>query len=441
MRRLLPVWVGAVLAAILLLAGVSASSALAALPACSTGVSQRRDIRDLRPGEWQRFIAATRALQARPGGPSTLSRYDQLVAQATAAARRVNGFPQMFAWNRYYLREFERALQSVDPAVTVPYWDWTVGNSSPELTFIFGPGYMGGNGTPPADGPFANWAPALPVAHPLSRRFARGSSTGPFYSAAALAAIAENAQNYDQFTTNMSQPNSVVRAGVGGDMATDAAPNDPLFFVHAAFMDKLWADWQALAPEHATSYGGTNDDNTPARPTDTLVGFPAVTVGDVLDTSALCVHYVEPQAGPGPLIVSELRLRGPGEQLGVAADYYFDLYNTTDSPVDLTGWKLAFTDASGQVQTAEVSPSGATLAPGGSFLVIGGGYTLGSANAPDRALDAVIDPRQGVAVIAPDGSVSDAVGVTGAAPGYIEGGGLIDPQAQGTAQFAYVRRF
>ena len=32
---------------------------------------------------------------------------------------------------------------------------------------------------------------------------------------------------------------------IGGDMAGAASPTDPLFWLHHAFIDKTWADWQA----------------------------------------------------------------------------------------------------------------------------------------------------------------------------------------------------
>ena len=32
---------------------------------------------------------------------------------------------------------------------------------------------------------------------------------------------------------------------VGGDMAGSASPTDPLFWLHHAFIDKTWADWQS----------------------------------------------------------------------------------------------------------------------------------------------------------------------------------------------------
>jgi hypothetical protein len=37
-----------------------------------------------------------------------------------------------------------------------------------------------------------------------------------------------------------------VHAWVGGSMLPHTSPNDPVFFLHHCFIDKLWADWQKL---------------------------------------------------------------------------------------------------------------------------------------------------------------------------------------------------
>jgi hypothetical protein len=37
-----------------------------------------------------------------------------------------------------------------------------------------------------------------------------------------------------------------VHAWVGGSMIPITSPNDPVFFLHHCFMDKLWSDWQVL---------------------------------------------------------------------------------------------------------------------------------------------------------------------------------------------------
>jgi len=39
-----------------------------------------------------------------------------------------------------------------------------------------------------------------------------------------------------------------VHVWVGGSMNPGSSPNDPVFFLHHCFVDKLWADWQKLHP-------------------------------------------------------------------------------------------------------------------------------------------------------------------------------------------------
>lgn len=40
-----------------------------------------------------------------------------------------------------------------------------------------------------------------------------------------------------------------VHVWVDGDMAPMTSPNDPLFFLHHCFVDKVWADWQQAHPD------------------------------------------------------------------------------------------------------------------------------------------------------------------------------------------------
>jgi tyrosinase len=43
-------------------------------------------------------------------------------------------------------------------------------------------------------------------------------------------------------------------------MATGVSPNDPVFWLHHAYVDKLWAEWQQRHPEAGyVPVGGTPD--------------------------------------------------------------------------------------------------------------------------------------------------------------------------------------
>jgi tyrosinase len=46
-----------------------------------------------------------------------------------------------------------------------------------------------------------------------------------------------------------------------------ASPGDPLFYLHHTWLDKLWADWQAMdLPHRLTEMGGNNVQDEPNLP-------------------------------------------------------------------------------------------------------------------------------------------------------------------------------
>ncbi|KAN0047287.1 hypothetical protein ACTA71_001669 [Dictyostelium dimigraforme] len=52
--------------------------------------------------------------------------------------------PGFLTWHRLFLNEFEKALQTIETSVTLPYWDWTDRDAS--IKNIFVKEFMGGNG-------------------------------------------------------------------------------------------------------------------------------------------------------------------------------------------------------------------------------------------------------------------------------------------------------
>jgi hypothetical protein len=73
-----------------------------------------------------------------------------------------------------------------------------------------------------------------------------------------------------------------VHVWVGGDMANPAtSPNDPLFFLHHAFVDKVFSDWQAV--HHPSLF--------PSEYRDVVMAPWDVKVEDVLSISRLGYAY------------------------------------------------------------------------------------------------------------------------------------------------------
>lgn len=119
--------------------------------------AMRKNVVDLTPREVAEFVNAVKTLKTTvlPGHQTNI--YDEFVAQHVAAmglmlpeakgpAAGHDGAHEsslFFPWHREFIHRFEKALQSVNPHVTLPYWDWT----NPEaLNVIFQDNFIGPNG-------------------------------------------------------------------------------------------------------------------------------------------------------------------------------------------------------------------------------------------------------------------------------------------------------
>ncbi len=189
--------------------------------------------------------------------------------------------PSFLPWHRAFLAAVEKDLQQINPNITIPYWDWTVDSelSDPKSALIWSDDFMGGNGVESdqwrvAKGPFAfnkgNWN--IPVGHDgpaLLRNFASTVNSLPTKDDLKLtmSEYLYDTPNYNSspFTigfrnrlegwitkrgdyrvaTTSSQMHNRVHLWVGGSMMPMTSPNDPVFFLHHCFVDKIWADWQA----------------------------------------------------------------------------------------------------------------------------------------------------------------------------------------------------
>ncbi|KAI8055759.1 hypothetical protein BDF22DRAFT_741045 [Syncephalis plumigaleata] len=165
---------------------------------------------------------------------------------------------------------FEKELQRVNPSVMLPYWvGLVVGFAGSRVSQVFTESMFGGNGrendTCLIDGQFANWQ--------------------------AIKALLVVSTNYDKFRRMLeAKPHAQVHNSVGGDFRTMYTANDPLFWLHHGFIDKLWADWQALRMSNARSYGGRDEKGVTAKISDIIAPF-GYRVEEVFRTQDLCYEY------------------------------------------------------------------------------------------------------------------------------------------------------
>ncbi|KAI8055753.1 hypothetical protein BDF22DRAFT_741041 [Syncephalis plumigaleata] len=278
-------------AILLLLCGSLMESAEAQFDGCSK-VVQRREIRTLSHQERRTYFDAIKLLQS---GPSP-TLYDNYTIRHFRPANFTHGFPQFLPWHRAYILEFENDLRKIDDSIALAYWDWSYDSQAPELSPIWRPDWFGGNGRETdncvIDGSFVGWSPFYPEPHCLRRRWDNNDTISAYYSPEMLQAIKNNAMEFDEFRRQFeAPPHNQVHISIGGEMPTLYSPNDPVFWGHHSFIDKVWSDWQDMSPQNVMSYGGINADATPALLSDQLAQLD-YRVEDMMDRQRLCYEYV-----------------------------------------------------------------------------------------------------------------------------------------------------
>ncbi|MFF3494389.1 tyrosinase family protein [Streptomyces sp. NPDC002795] len=243
-------------------------------------VHTRQNQRTLTKAQKRRFVDAVLAVK-RSGRYDEFVRMhiDFYVGDGDGGLRVAHMTPSFFPWHRKFLLEFERALQRVDPGVTVPYWDWTV-DRTPAVS-LWADDFLGGNGRRSdrrvTSGPFAHhhghWKIRAAVTDGdfLMRDFGRPKSPVGLPSKADLA-DAMNQSEYDVEPWNSLSTrgfrnrlegwpvrrgdrtwfnHNLVHRWVGGHMLGAGSVNDPVFWLHHSFVDLCWSRWRQRRPKAA----------------------------------------------------------------------------------------------------------------------------------------------------------------------------------------------
>jgi tyrosinase len=298
----------------------------------------RKDQATLTGQEKRDFVNAILQLKVtyRPG--STLSVYDEFVqAHHDAFARdAAHGGPAFLPWHREFLREFELALQTVNPSVTIPYWRFDVDNSP--TSSLWAPDFLGGNGDPTdnhvvKDGPFRQGQWQLLYDGPdLRRDFGGGQiktlpktsdldalfgisqyDVFPYDEGSPLDESFRNAIEGFNYPTGAPELHNRVHAWVGGSMAIQDSPEDPVFWMVHAEIDRLWARWE---DRYGDVYEPVEGCALGQNLHDPMFPFGTVTPADVLDHRALGYRYdTEP--------AYDLRYRSAGNGLNGLAVLQF----------------------------------------------------------------------------------------------------------------------
>jgi tyrosinase len=279
----------------------------------------RKSVSRLTAEERSRFVEAL--LQLKRDG-----HYDEMVSVHVRAMVDIrpdpaHGASAFLPWHRYCLRHLEYHLQAVDSSVTLPYWDWTRDRSPTGLPWT--EDFMGDGGRDPngrvLTGPFSGtkrWPIRIkdwrgqpdfltrfyrdPDAMlPKRWRLLRTLEITPYDSRP----WNWRTRSRDSFRAALETSlHNIVHVVVGGNMAGAASPNDPVFYLHHAMVDRIWAMWQKRHPTepYRPRKSGPRGHNRYDRMWPWKEIEPAVTPRSVLKYHALGYRYDDEEEWQGP---------------------------------------------------------------------------------------------------------------------------------------------
>ncbi|WNM35207.1 tyrosinase family protein [Streptomyces sp. Li-HN-5-11] len=233
----------------------------------------RKDAGTLTGAEKRRFVRALLELKRR-------GEYDEFVrmhlqyfpADGERGLRTAHMAPSFLPWHRRFLLDLEGALRRVDSSVTVPYWDWTRDRTTTSAPWTAD--FLGGNGRRSdhqvMTGPFAhregNWTLKVGVTDAVfltrdlglsrapidlpTRRDLEWALDDPVYDAPPWDSTATRGfrNKLEGWGTGRDavpwRNHNRVHRWVGGAMLGGASVNDPVFWLHHAFVDLQWYRWQ-----------------------------------------------------------------------------------------------------------------------------------------------------------------------------------------------------
>ncbi|KAJ3169358.1 hypothetical protein HK101_011487 [Irineochytrium annulatum] len=245
---------------------------------CTGG--QRREWRELSGGQQQSYLQAVKCLK---NTPSLLtsdknqdgSLYEDFSYVHNYNVGRIHQVAQFLPWHRAYLMLFQLALQRYcGYSDQLPYYDWSLDSQHPENAVVWSGQSFGGDGTQSTnycvpDGIFVGVRDV--VGHPggscLLRQFNLGQNMmSAQYTPEQIASIIDSSSNFKDFTSAVYVPHAAFHNGVGGDMANmGASPEDPIFYLHHANVDRIWYIWQQQNPSLALQYQGSLEQRSDAN--------------------------------------------------------------------------------------------------------------------------------------------------------------------------------
>ncbi|KAJ2346095.1 hypothetical protein IWW50_004032 [Coemansia erecta] len=226
-------------------------------PACST-VYTRKEILSLTASEWNLYKAIMTAMQ-RDGW------FQWFAYLHTQWFPQIHGHSQFFPFHRRFVYEWERVGKQYNSAFAQPYWDEMRDYRTPATSQVLTSNWVGGNGQGSGscvqNGLQAGWTMTYPNSHCFTRNFRNNGNLGSWYSPEYISSFVQTSANMAAFRPGIEfSLHGIVHLDIGGDMAQRASPNDWIFMLHHANLDRLWWQWQNNG--HMWTMDGPNADGS-----------------------------------------------------------------------------------------------------------------------------------------------------------------------------------
>ncbi|KAJ1916375.1 hypothetical protein H4219_003821 [Mycoemilia scoparia] len=215
------------------------------LPRCSN-IHTRKEVRSMPQNEWNVYTDVVKRMN--DDGWTAWFSYVH-----TANFVPIHGNSMFFPFHRKFLQDYESiGRRNYNNNFYLPYWDAGRDYSAPQRSAVLTDRYVGGNGRGNNRCVNNGFVDQLQVAYPnrhcLARQFDGPNNTiqtwySPEYVASRLQANNRMAGLRPDIEYSI---HGNVHIGIGGDMSQEYSPNDPIFMLHHANMDRLWARWQGM---------------------------------------------------------------------------------------------------------------------------------------------------------------------------------------------------
>ncbi|OJJ45991.1 hypothetical protein ASPZODRAFT_67720 [Penicilliopsis zonata CBS 506.65] len=287
----------------------------------------RKEWRNLTSTEQDEYLTAVNCLMdlpAQSGLSATTNRFSDLQAlhryfTNTPFGDIIHDVGQFFPWHRYFIHLEETFLrEECNYTGPLPWWNEEYDANTGEAfgSSMWDSDAFGGNGVGAdncvIDGAFANYTEHIgpeneDTTYCMDRDWNNDLAVASAVSN--MVNICAEFDNYSQWYFCVAEINHKgVHTAVGGIMADiKSSPGDPVFFLHHAYIDRMWWNWQKTDPENRLYQIGGWVVNETANPEpahgwgETTLGYvlssydmlPNVTVEEVMNpmNGYLCYDY------------------------------------------------------------------------------------------------------------------------------------------------------